>query len=179
MAAATAFSTGRKAALAGGGLLVAGYGLNYFSTATKVAALQKDKGDIETKIFVAQGRYRRAESSILESESLIKALQEQKELDSKSMNEIKAQLEEARLKVQQLEAQQQHKQNDIHRMGSDLHKVQLQLEQARVDVEKFRKESALAEKALQAANDQVAAAKKQYNPLNHPALRGLLGRKNS
>jgi len=81
--------------------------------------------------------------------------------------------------VQQLEAQQQQKESDIHRMGSDLNKAQLQLEQARVDVEKFKKESALSQKALQAANDQVAAAKKQYNPLNHPALHGLLGRKSS
>jgi hypothetical protein len=39
-------------------------------------------------VFVAQGKRRRAESTILESESLIKALQQQTELDQKSLTEI-------------------------------------------------------------------------------------------
>jgi hypothetical protein len=37
---------------------------------------------------VAQGRRRRAESTILESESLVKALQQQTEMDQKSLTEI-------------------------------------------------------------------------------------------
>lgn len=40
------------------------------------------------QVFVAQGRRRRAESTILESESLVKALQQQTELDQKSLTEI-------------------------------------------------------------------------------------------
>lgn len=40
------------------------------------------------QVFVAQGRRRRAESTILESESLIKALQQQTELDQKSLSDI-------------------------------------------------------------------------------------------
>lgn len=40
------------------------------------------------QVFVAQGRRRRAESTILESESLIKALQQQSELDNKSLAAI-------------------------------------------------------------------------------------------
>lgn len=55
---------------------------------TVVSALQLEKDEMETKVFVAQGRRRRAESTILESESLVKALQQQTEMDQKSLAEI-------------------------------------------------------------------------------------------
>jgi hypothetical protein len=40
------------------------------------------------QVFVAQGKRRRAQSTILESESLIKALTQQTELDDKSLTDI-------------------------------------------------------------------------------------------
>lgn len=40
------------------------------------------------QVFVAQGKRRRCESTILESDSLIKALQQQSELDHKSLTDI-------------------------------------------------------------------------------------------
>lgn len=139
----------------------------------QVRELQKEQDTLTTKQFVAKGKLRRAENDVTEAESLIKALQQQSELDSKSVSELTQQLEAARLKVQQLEAQQQQKEADLQRVREDMGKAQKQRDQARVDIERFRKEAALAEKALAALNDQVAQAKKQLNPLNHPLVRDL------
>lgn len=43
---------------------------------------------VHTQVFVAQGKRRRAESTILESDSLMKALQQQTELDDRALKEI-------------------------------------------------------------------------------------------
>jgi peptidoglycan hydrolase CwlO-like protein len=80
------------------------------------------------------------------------------------------------MQVQQLEAQQQQKEKDVQRMRSDIIKAQQQRDQARSDVERFRLEAALAEKALAALNEQVAAARRQLNPLNHPLVRDFYKR---
>eukprot|EP00879_Flechtneria_rotunda_P005052 GHRR01005329.1.p1 GENE.GHRR01005329.1~~GHRR01005329.1.p1 ORF type:complete len:178 (+),score=53.07 GHRR01005329.1:367-900(+) len=173
MTTVIARSPASKAALAAGGLLVAGYGSYYMLNVGTVSKLEREKGDLETKAFVAQGRARRAEGNILESETLVKALQQQVELNNKAVIEVSQQLDAARLKVQQLEAQQQQKEADIQRMKADMAKAQRQREQAKSEVEQFKKESALAEKALQALNEQVAQARKQLNPLNHPVVKNF------
>lgn len=102
MAAAVASrSNAGKAALAAGGVVVAGYGAYYLSNLSQVKALEKEKDGLATKSFVAKGKFKRAENDILESESLIKALQQQTELDSRTITAIAQELEAARLKVQQ------------------------------------------------------------------------------
>lgn len=75
------------------------------------------------------------------------------------------------MRVQQLEAQQQQKEADVARMRLDMDRAAQQRHAAQGDIERFTKEAALAEKALAALNEQVAAARKQLNPLNHPKVR--------
>ncbi|WIA36575.1 hypothetical protein OEZ86_007867 [Tetradesmus obliquus] len=162
--------------MAAGGLFVAGGGAYYMSQIGTVKQLEKEHDVLATKTFVAKGKFKRAESDILESESLIKALQQQTDLDMRAITAISQELEAAKLKVQQLEAQQQQKEADVQRMRADVVKAQQQRDQARSDIEKFRKEAALAEKALAALDEQVAAARKQLNPLNHPLVRDFYKR---
>ncbi|KAF6256245.1 hypothetical protein COO60DRAFT_1702445 [Scenedesmus sp. NREL 46B-D3] len=165
-----------KAVLAAGGLFVAGGGAYYLSHIGTVKQLEKEQDVLATKSFVAKGRFKRAESDILESESLIKALQQQTDLDKRAITAISQELAAAQLKVQQLEAQQQQKEKDVQRMRADVVKAQQQRDQAHSDVQRFRQEAALAEKARAALDEQVAAARRQLNPLNHPLVRDLLKR---
>eukprot|EP00878_Enallax_costatus_P018593 GHUV01019581.1.p1 GENE.GHUV01019581.1~~GHUV01019581.1.p1 ORF type:complete len:149 (+),score=63.45 GHUV01019581.1:1279-1725(+) len=139
----------------------------------QVKQLEKEQDALNTKQFVAKGKLRHAESDITEADTLIKALQQQTELDSRAISEITQQLDAAKLKVQQLEAQQQQKEADLQRAKDDIVKAHKQKDQAKTDIERFRKEAALAEKALAALQDQVAQARKQLNPLNHPVVRDL------
>lgn len=125
---------------------------------------------------MAQGKKRRAESTILESDSLIKALQHQSALDEKSLTGIIGELEAARVRVQQLEAQQEQKEAELVRMRADMQRAAQQREAAKGEIDRFVKEAALAEKALAAINDQVAVARAQLNPLNHPKVKSLLGK---
>lgn len=174
MAAALASrSTAQKAGLAIGAGLTAGVGAYYITQSSVVSALQVEKDEMETKVFVAQGKRRRCESTILESDSLIKALQQQSELDQKSLTEIIQELEAARVKVAQLEAQQQQKESDLTRMQLDMQRAAQQRQTAKEEIDRFTREAALAEKALAALNDQVAAAQQQLNPLNHPKVRSF------
>lgn len=139
----------------------------------QVKQLLKEQEALSTKQFVAKGKLRRAESDVSEADTLIKALQQQTDLDSRTITDVTQQLEAARLKVQQLEAQQQQKEADLQRAKDDIAKAQKQRDQAKVDIDRFRKEAALAEKALTALNEQVAQARKQLNPLNHPLVRNM------
>lgn len=82
-------------------------------------------------------------------------------------------LEAARVKVSQLEAQQQQKESDLTRMQLDMQRAAQQRQTAKEEIDRFTREAALAEKALAALNDQVAAARQQLNPLNHPTVRGF------
>jgi predicted nucleic acid-binding Zn-ribbon protein len=82
-------------------------------------------------------------------------------------------LEATRVKVQQLEAQQQQKETDLQRMQLDIQRAQQQRVTAKDEIERFTREAALTEKALKALNEQVAAARQQLNPLNHPKVRGF------
>eukprot|EP00882_Tetradesmus_deserticola_P010680 GHRQ01011281.1.p1 GENE.GHRQ01011281.1~~GHRQ01011281.1.p1 ORF type:complete len:178 (+),score=74.18 GHRQ01011281.1:283-816(+) len=174
--AVAARSPAGKALLAVGGVLVAGGGAYYFSHIGTVKQLEKEQGALATKSFVAKGKCKRAESDILESESLIKALQQQTDLDMRAITAISQELEAAKLKVQQLEAQQRQKEKDVQRMRADAVKAQQQRDQARSDVQRFRQEAALAEKAAAALDEQVAAARRQLNPLNHPLVRDFYKR---
>lgn len=139
----------------------------------QVKQLEKEQTALSTKQFVAKGRIQHAESDITESDTLIKVLQQQTEVDSKAISEVTQQLDAAKLKVQQLEAQQQQKESDLQRAKDDIVKAHNKREQAKTDIERFRKEAALAEKALAALQDQVVQARKQFNPLNHPRVREL------
>lgn len=80
-------------------------------------------------------------------------------------------LEAARVRVQQLEAQQEQKEGDLQRMQLDIQRAQQQRETAKGEIERFTKEAALTEKALAALNEQVQAARQQLNPLNHPKVK--------
>lgn len=97
--AVAARSNAGKAALAAGGVAVAGYGAYYMSNISQVKSLEKEKDTLSTKSFVAKGKFKRAENEIFESESLIKALQQQTDLDSRAITAITQELEAARLKV--------------------------------------------------------------------------------
>ena len=163
----------RKVAAGAGGLVVFSYGAYYATHQSQVSALEREKTDLETKVFVAQGKSRKAENAITDNTSLIKVLQQQAELQKKSASELVQQLDAAREKVKQLEAQQAQKEADLKKIDTDIGKAGKTIEQARVDVQRFKDEAKLAEKALQTIGQQVADARKQLNPLNHPFIRDL------
>lgn len=90
-----------------GGLAALAFGGYYVTQSSEVSALRREQQGLETKVFVLRGKARGAESSILETESLIKALSKQTELGKQAEQEIAALLEAARSEVQRLEAQQE------------------------------------------------------------------------
>lgn len=90
--------------MAAGGLFVAGGGAYYMSQIGTVKQLEKEHDVLATKTFVAKGKFKRAESDILESESLIKALQQQTDLDMRAITAISQELEAAKLQVGQEDA---------------------------------------------------------------------------
>jgi hypothetical protein len=92
-------SPAAKAAIAAGGVFVAGGSAYYLSQIGTVKQLEKEQDVLATKSFVAKGKFKRAESDILESESLIKALQQQTDLDMRAITAISQELEAAKLKV--------------------------------------------------------------------------------
>lgn len=164
----------RKVAAGAGGVVLLGYGTYYATHSSQVSALEREKTDLETKVFVAQGKSRKAENAMNDNTSLVKVLQQQAELQQKSASELSQQLELARDKVKQLEAQQAQKEADLKKIDTDISKARKSIDQARIDVQRYKDEAKLTEKALQTISQQVADARKQLNPLNHPAIRDLL-----
>jgi hypothetical protein len=73
--------------------------------------------------------------------------------------------------VQQLEAQQAQKEDNLECMRADMARAAQQRQAAAGEIDRFVQEAALAEKALAAINGQVAAARAQLNPLNHPKVK--------
>lgn len=51
------------------------------------------------------------------------------------------------------------------------------LDTARQEVVQFKQDAALAEKSLAAQRDKVAASSAKLNPLNHPRVKEMMGRK--
>lgn len=102
-----------------GGAAAAGGAAFYIIHAQEVSNLQKQKDDVEQEVVSQQNRVRRNESLILEQDSLIKALQQQSSLEKESLKEIDSQVEAAKLKLQQVEAQRKQKYTDIKRMETD------------------------------------------------------------
>ncbi len=173
MAAKSAGSRAARIGLAIAGGSVLGYGAYYASQATAVSALKRQKGEAETKVFVSQGKFRRAESTIQETDSLIKALQQQTEQGKRGLAEVGQQLAAARQQVQQLEAVQQQKQEEVQRTHQDIERAQAALEQARRDLTQSKQDTTMAEQSLRLLNQQMADAKSRYNPLNHPRVKGM------
>jgi hypothetical protein len=170
MAAKTAVTPAR-AVLGLGALGLAGFGAYYVAQNAELVALAAAKQELETKVFVAQGKARRAESRVLETESLIKALQQQTELGLKSEADIELELTAARQAVARLEEQQAQKREDLQRLKYDFNKAQVALEDARREAVRFKQDAAAADHSLQQASAQLVAARERLNPLQHPAIK--------
>jgi chromosome segregation ATPase len=163
----------RTAALAVAALGGGGYGLYYANNASKVADLQKQQDALATKSYVASSKAKRCETTILDSEALVKVLQQQASVNTEAMKSLDQDLTAARQKVQQLEEQQKQKAAELKKLQADMQKAHQDAEQARQDIDKYKNEAKLAEKALTAMNEQIVEAKKLLNPLNHPYVQGL------
>ncbi|KIY96772.1 hypothetical protein MNEG_11187 [Monoraphidium neglectum] len=174
--AATAASGTRKAVGAVAAALGLGYGAYYASQAGVVRSLEKEREDLETKVFVFQGKSRRAESDSQETEALIAALRQQSDLDAAAASEISAQLDDLRSQVQQLEAQQQQRAESAARSKQEAAEAAARLERLRQDAQRFKADAAEADRALGAAAAAVAEARRRVaNPLRHPALQRWRG----
>ncbi|GBF88114.1 hypothetical protein Rsub_00826 [Raphidocelis subcapitata] len=170
MAAAATVSRRKVAGVvAGGGLAV--YGAYWASQAGVVTALERQREDLETKVFVSQSKARRAESDALETEALIGALRQQSDLDSAVASEIAAQLEAARAEVSRLEAAQQQRRDSAARAKREAAEAAARLEQLRLDAVQFKADASKADAALGIAAAEVAAARQRMsNPLKHPLV---------
>eukprot|EP00877_Chromochloris_zofingiensis_P005454 jgi/Chrzof1/1490/Cz10g09230.t1 len=176
---ATKTKTLTRVILGAGGAVAVGYGVYYATHVGTVRTLEREKGDLETKVFVSQGKTRRAESRALENESLFKVLQQQTEVEQRSAAELQQQLDEARYKVQRLEEQYQQKQEEIERIHSELADVSKGIEEAKAEAKRFKEEAALADRSLRTLSAQIVQAKSQLNPLNHPLVRNMYKRDSS
>jgi uncharacterized small protein (DUF1192 family) len=97
----------RKAAAGVGGVAVLAFGGYYASQSSELRQLQREQQGLETKVFVLRGKARGAETSAIETESLIKALGQQTQLGQQACAEIEQQVATARAELERLEAQLQ------------------------------------------------------------------------
>jgi chromosome segregation ATPase len=173
---ASRLSPTRIAGIVGGAATVA-YGSYYLTQSTGLSKLRQEQRGLETQVFVAQGKSRRSESDVLETETLIKALGQQAQLAEQARGEIAHQLTAALAAVRMLEAQQQQNSEDIVRIQDDLAKSRSSLEQHRHSAIRFKQEAAAAEQTLVTVRGQIAASQQRLNPLNHPRVKELLGKR--
>ncbi len=176
-ALATSTMAARKALLLLGGGAAAGTGAYvalHSADASKFAQQQKQ---LERSQQQERTQLRKYESSIIEQEALIKALQQQSAMEQKSMGELAESIEAAKAKVAQLEAQQAQKQEDVQRLEKEAAAASTKLETAREQAVKLQQSAAATEQNLKIMQLEVQKAKELVNPLNHPKVKNLLGRK--
>ena len=151
----------------------AGYVLYHES---EVSSLQKKKVTLEKAATQERNQLRAYESQISEQHSLIKALQQQGELERKAMVDLGGSLKAARDKVAQLEAQQQQTEADMQRLEREAAEAQAKIDSIRSSAEKLQQKQASTEQNIKLMQQEVVKAKELVNPLNHPKVRNLLGR---
>lgn len=165
-----------RALAVGGGAVFVGAAGWVAVAQQEVSAKKREKDGAEAELLSEQNTFKRAESTALESESLIKALQQQTALERASMGELESELEAARRRVSTLEAQAKQKSGDIARMQRDSASAADRLDKARADQVRLRRSVALAQVALAERQAEVEAARLRMNPLNHPKVKSLLNR---
>lgn len=95
-----------------------------------------------------------------------------------SVEAVQVQLDEARKQVELLEQQFETKQAAVAKVSKDLDAAETKIGTLKRDVLRATEALSLGEKSVALARSQAAEARKTlYNPLNHPKVISLLGRK--
>lgn len=152
------------------------YGVYYAVQYNEVTKIQREYASTEQQAYLEQGKQRRAESKLLEQESLIKALQQQADLERTGVKELEKQLESTRLKVHQLESQVKEKVKDLERIEKERQAATGQIERAKAESKRHKEAATLAEQSLKLLELQVQESKAKLNPLHHPLVKQYFNR---
>lgn len=88
------------------------------------------------------------------------------------------QLDEARKQVEVLEQQFQSKQEAASKVAKELEATEGKIGNLKRDIQRTSEALSLGEKSVKLARSQADEARKTlYNPLNHPKVLSLLGKK--
>ena len=97
---------------------------------------------------------------------------------SQAVEEVQVQLDEARKQVQLLEQQFESKQEAVAKVTRELDAAETKIGTLKRDVLRTTEALSLGEKTVALARIQAVEARKTlYNPLNHPKVSALLGKK--
>jgi chromosome segregation ATPase len=176
-AAMTTAGMAQRVAAAAAVLTAGAAGVYAWIALGEVSALEAEAEGLKTRAFVARGKLRRAETDIAEADAAIKALSQQAVLDDKQLTETAHALGEARAEVARLEALAAAKEADLARARAEIDSASATRSAAAAEIGRLRDEAALAERALATLRTQVDTARAAVNPLNHPRVRELMGRK--
>ncbi|GIL71315.1 hypothetical protein Vretimale_2831 [Volvox reticuliferus] len=154
-----------------------GFGGYYFSQLQEVQKYEKDKKDIERLIETERKRLTTTAKVQAEQESRISEAESQVRERQKAIKDLELKLDAARKAVQQLEQQLKGKNDDLQSKQKELQSAQSRLADLRSETERAKQSVTMGEKSLLLANQKVAEAKLLTNPLNHPKVKTLLGKK--
>lgn len=162
-----------QVALGGLGVLGLGFTGYYLSQARDVSKLAAEQEEIEQSLVLERGKARRAESQVLENESLVKGLLQLRDVGKQQLREIDNHLEAARKKVQLLEQQRRDQEDSVGKTDQDIKNAEAKALQLKAAIVKHKDAATLAEQSLRLVQERYLESKQKLNPLNHPIVRDI------
>ncbi|PNW77384.1 hypothetical protein CHLRE_10g434200v5 [Chlamydomonas reinhardtii] len=172
-----AFSTAQKAILGVAGLGAVGFGGYFVVQQAEVRKYEKDRADIVSLIDTEKKRAATATKAQSGAEERIAELQLAEQQSFKAIKDLELKLDAARKQVQQLEQQLNSKTEDLKAKQTDLAAAHQRLAELKNEAERAKQSVTMGERSLALAAAKVTEAKALTNPLNHPKVKELLGKK--
>jgi chromosome segregation ATPase len=141
------------------------------------SSLAQKQKQLEVSASKDRTQLRKCEGQIVEQEALITVLQQQAQMELKSVSELADSISAAKTKLAQLESQQSQKQEDLELLEKESADAAGKLERARQEAAKLEFSASATELNVRIMQQEVRRARELVNPLNHPRVKSLLGRK--
>lgn len=167
----------RTILLGGASAVTAGYGVYAVSQYQTVSALSKEETDVRKLIEGEQRKAKTTAAAITTEQANLEALQKKVETTRKGSAGVDAKVAAARKALEQAQAEQQKQQDELRKAETDLKSAVDKLGQLRGDVERSKEAVTMAERTLSMVSGRRREAEKLYNPLNHPKVKSLMGKK--
>uniref|UniRef100_A0A7S0R662 Uncharacterized protein n=1 Tax=Chlamydomonas leiostraca TaxID=1034604 RepID=A0A7S0R662_9CHLO len=167
-------SRGLIFALGGVGL---GYGAYFATVQSDVSKYEAEAAQVARMVVNEKKALQSAEKGITEQENRIKELSKKEATTRQELSVKEAALEEARKVVERLEAEYSTVNEELHRCINDSSAATGRLAKLRGEVQRAKEALTMGEKSLTLAKKKASEGRNLYNPLNHPKVVGLMGRK--
>lgn len=143
----------------------------------EISKLEKDRADLAKLLDTERKRISNNAKLATEAQARIQTLSTASTSVAAALKDVETKLDAARQQVVALEKAVSMKAEEMKKHQAEIKASQAKLLDISAESERAKESISLGEKNLSLVAGQLSSQKRLLNPLNHPKVQGLLGRK--